>query len=426
MPRDVAALSEQLLYPLWDAGFTVGHAVRTPGECRRAGDGPARCGDRDAGRPAAGRRRRPAGRSARGPVLARLRSDVDGFAERLANDARDRRKRFGSAAYLLEPELKEGGGGLRDIHAFGWLQEVRAGRSRTTVCSGPPSESSWTRREEFLTRVRSAMHLESGRADRSAAPGSAARHRERDGVPGRAAADRGGRLDAGDLRTRAGRGCAHRGRDRPRPPPGGSRIRSSSCTPRTRSRWSPEPRRRDGRSRRPSSTPSRSSPAGRRSSGTTRCATRSCGSSARERGPTDGLQALDRTGLLARLIPEWVDVRCRPQRDPYHRYTVDVHLLRAFDRMSRALAEPDARRSAGGRGGGSHRGPGRRAPGGAPARHRQERRGRSRGGRRPRRRPRSSPAWTSRRRRASSRGSWWPSISCCPTRRPDAISATTT
>jgi [protein-PII] uridylyltransferase len=60
------------------------------------------------------------------------------------------------------------------------------------------------------------------------------------------------------------------------------------------------------------------------------------------RGATDGLRALDRTGLLVQLIPEWVDVRCRPQRDPYHRYTVDVHLLRAFEHMSRALAEPDS------------------------------------------------------------------------------------
>ncbi len=56
----------------------------------------------------------------------------------------------------------------------------------------------------------------------------------------------------------------------------------------------------------------------------------------------DGLRALDRTGLLVRAIPEWADVRCRPQRDPYHRYTVDMHLLRAFERTSRALAAPDA------------------------------------------------------------------------------------
>ena len=31
-PDAVGALAEQLLYPLWDAGFTVGHAVRTPQE----------------------------------------------------------------------------------------------------------------------------------------------------------------------------------------------------------------------------------------------------------------------------------------------------------------------------------------------------------------------------------------------------------
>src|SRR4029079_5672719 len=46
--------------------------------------------------------------------------------------------------------------------------------------------------------------------------------------------------------------------------------------------------------------------------------------------------------LLVRAIPEWADVRCRPQRDPYHRYTVDMHLLRVFERTSRALAAPDA------------------------------------------------------------------------------------
>ena len=114
----VAALTQQLLYPLWDASFSVGHAVRTPGESVELAterldaatamlDARLLAGDADLLVEASG------------PVLARLRGDVDGFAESLANDARDRRTRFGSAAYLLEPELKEGGGGLRDIHAFG-------------------------------------------------------------------------------------------------------------------------------------------------------------------------------------------------------------------------------------------------------------------------------------------------------------------
>ena len=37
-PAVVAALTERLLYPLWDAGFTVGHAVRTSDESVAAGD----------------------------------------------------------------------------------------------------------------------------------------------------------------------------------------------------------------------------------------------------------------------------------------------------------------------------------------------------------------------------------------------------
>ena len=41
----------------------------------------------------------------------------------------------------------------------------------------------------------------------------------------------------------------------------------------------------------------------------------------------DALDALDRLGLLARFLPAWADVRCRPQRDPYHR----LHRRRAPD-----------------------------------------------------------------------------------------------
>jgi [protein-PII] uridylyltransferase len=43
----------------------------------------------------------------------------------------------------------------------------------------------------------------------------------------------------------------------------------------------------------------------------------------------DKIESLDQHGLLVRLIPEWADVRNKPQRNAYHTFTVDRHLLEA-------------------------------------------------------------------------------------------------
>ena len=90
-------------------------------------------------------------------------SDPASFLARLREAADARAARFGSCAHLLEPDLKEGTGGLRDVASLGWiaaavgadLEVVGLLRSRERIAIDDA--------EEFLVRARSAVQLLTGR-----------------------------------------------------------------------------------------------------------------------------------------------------------------------------------------------------------------------------------------------------------------------
>ena len=111
---DIASIADRIWYPVWDSGAELDHAVRTVPQARRVArsDLKVALGLLSA-RHVAGRPR--SDRTARGRRAGRL---AVGRATRLAelHASHDERARTsGELAFLLEPDLKEARGGLRDV-----------------------------------------------------------------------------------------------------------------------------------------------------------------------------------------------------------------------------------------------------------------------------------------------------------------------
>ncbi len=112
-PEQVGAIAERLWYPLWDEGVDLDHAVRSLSQCRQVAskDVPAAVGWLDV-RPVAGDAL--VVHRAASAVLTDWRSASRRRLPELLSSTKERAERSGEIAYLIEPDLKESRGGIRD------------------------------------------------------------------------------------------------------------------------------------------------------------------------------------------------------------------------------------------------------------------------------------------------------------------------
>jgi [protein-PII] uridylyltransferase len=335
--KDVA---ERLFYPLWDSGFAVGHAVRGVRECQRLAS------QRLDAETAMVDARLLAGdtslfRAMQDLILGTIRRDPGAFVRSLRRAVDARRGSHGSVSQLLEPDVKEGTGGLRDLHTISWVSRAVTGDGLDGLEARGllrrSERASLDDAEEFFIRVRSALHLETGKktdqlhlelqpvlaealgfVDERGLTGPDALMREVFGHARRVEHVR----DA--VFERVLGGSAHPPHVLKQTPEAVMAMFAESATGSPlsvdaldqaeavpapdRIRWTPEIRAsfftmlRGG-----------------------------------ERGAA-ALEAMDHAGWLGRFMPEWNAVRSRPQRDPFHRYTVDVHLLQTLAQAGKLLA----------------------------------------------------------------------------------------
>ncbi|MFB7591476.1 [protein-PII] uridylyltransferase [Streptomyces sp. NPDC056169] len=150
----VAALADRIWYPVWDLGMALDHSVRTPAEARTTAgeDLKVHLGLLDA--------RHVAGdvglvAALRTTVLADWRNQAPRRLPELDELCRERADRMGELQFLLEPDLKEARGGLRDAQV---LRAVAA----SWLADAPREGLDGARRR--LLDARDALHLVTGRA----------------------------------------------------------------------------------------------------------------------------------------------------------------------------------------------------------------------------------------------------------------------
>ena len=355
---DMGDIAERVWYPLWDAGLKLGHQVGTVAQLLDVG---AENLETATSLLAA---RVVAASSADGEAL------VDDLAERalaqwkgrsrqnldqLQGAVAERHARFGEVAFLLEPDIKEARGGLRDVHSLFWVEQATVPILREAESAGLAAAF------EMLLEVRVELHRLTGqRADKLLLE-------LQDDV---AAAL--GLADADVLMAEvsaAGRTIAWTGEGAARRTLRASRRRGpmKALSGIRRREVAPGLVLDDGRLELTDDA----------DLGDPLLVLRYAASAARhdaylQRGSLERLadhaeplpvpwpaearglfvdllaagpaaipviEDLDQVGLFVLLVPEWEPCRSRPQRNAYHRFTVDRHLMEAAAEASRLVGQ---------------------------------------------------------------------------------------
>jgi len=164
----VRALAEGLLYPLWDLGVDIGHVVRGVDETIALAVEDVRTATTLIDlRWVAGDRALPE-ELRRGGRKRVFEPRIDSFLDALEQDTAARHARFGRSLYLLEPDVKLGRGGLRDLDVARWAARARWDTngpedylSRGVLLEREVQEVEAAR--EMLWRVRNLLHASGSR-----------------------------------------------------------------------------------------------------------------------------------------------------------------------------------------------------------------------------------------------------------------------
>ncbi|KAF0122436.1 MAG: UTP-GlnB uridylyltransferase GlnD, partial [Methylocystaceae bacterium] len=161
---------EAILYILWDLRQKVGHATRSVAECMRQAraDMTIRTTLLEARFILGNAELFSEFRESFDREI--VRSDTREFVSAKLAERDARVMRAGASRYLVEPNVKEGKGGLRDLNTLFWIAKYvyRVREAKELVAAGlftAAELSLFERCEEFLWRVRCHLHFATGRAE---------------------------------------------------------------------------------------------------------------------------------------------------------------------------------------------------------------------------------------------------------------------